>query len=188
MKTHNINRPRFTCRVARGWITLFGDVTTGKPRGFGTGHVANCNECRSFLGAGDQLELALKRDAAREVQVVPSGLDQRIIFALNLSGSKRHSRRTRYLPLALTGVVACLALTILIFQKQTPSVHEATTTNPVLATEDLWTSLKPSADALLSSDPLQQEVDAVVSDARSAFHFLKRNFLPSPPKGVDSRG
>jgi hypothetical protein len=43
----------------------------------------------------------------------------------------------------------------------------------------LWSEIKPAAGALLAADPLQQEADAVVADARSALGFLALNFLPA---------
>jgi len=44
---------------------------------------------------------------------------------------------------------------------------------------NFFAEMQPKAEALLQQDPLQNEVDAIASDARKAVNFLSRNFLPS---------
>jgi len=188
MKKPTIPQVRFTCRLVRGCISVFGDTTAGAPRGPGASHVAACMDCQQFFGACDELELALKRDAARQAQDAPAGLEQRIVRAVKLSTPEPRSRVVRPFSFALAGVAACAALTVLVLQRQSPAPRPAAPTNPVIAAGDVWTLLRPSADALLSGDPLQREADAVVSDARSAVRFLELNFLPTPPEAPINSG
>src|SRR4051812_38378439 len=103
MKTNTAPQPRFVCRVIRGWRSLFSDSNSGAPRRFDAGHVASCEDCQRFFCACDELDLALKRDATREVQVVPTGLEQRIIRAVNLAAPEPRSRPARYVPFAFVG-------------------------------------------------------------------------------------
>ena len=184
MKTHAMPRSRLICRLVRGWTSLFGEATAGEFRGLGARHVATCDDCRCFFAAGDELESALKRDAARQTAVPPAGIEQRIMGAVNVSALRPRSRPTRYLPLTLACAAAGIALTVMVFQWQPQRPREVAAAHPAVAPDQVWTSLKPSAEALLSGDPLQQEVDAVVTDAQSALRFLERNFSPSQ----DSRG
>ena len=188
MKTPASSGPRFVCRVARGWTSWYDDATTGEARGLGARHIASCEDCRRFRSACNQLEMTLKLDAARETDFVPSGLNQRIIYAVNHSGAKPRTHKTRTVSFALTGAAICLVLTLLLFRRPHGALREAPVATPVLATNDGWVSLKPSADALLSGDPLQQEVAAVVSDVQSAFRFLQGSFLPAPPEKINRRG
>ncbi len=180
--------PRFTCRVVRGGLSLFGDTSRSVPRGAGASHVAACEDCRKFFGSINQFELALKRDATHLNHGPTLGLEQRIVRAVNLSTPEPQSLAARHISFTLAGVAACAGLTLLFLQQQSPPPRPATPSNPIIAADNVWTLLKPSADALLSGDPLQLEVDAVVSDARSAVRFLERNFLPSPLEPLGSNG
>jgi hypothetical protein len=188
MKTPAAHHPPLICRIGRGWMSVFGDATAGEPRGLGAGHVATCDDCRRFFSACDELEFALKRDAARHAPVVPTGLEQRIVRAVYLSAPEPHPRSTHFVPFALAGAAVCVALAVFVFQRRFSPPRAAAPTNFVIVADDVWTSLKPSANALLSGDPLQNEVDLMVSDARSAVRFLERNFLPSPPEPQGSSG
>jgi hypothetical protein len=90
-------------------------------------------------------------------------------------------------------------IAVLVYQQQTPPAARPEAA-PVLATAgtaepamlavarqivaavptDLFVELQPRAQAILRQDPLQSEVDAMKSDARTAVRFLARNFLPTP--------
>ncbi len=190
MKNSPTSQPRFTCRVVRGWISIFGDATGGEPRGLGAAHLAGCEECREFFGACDELALALKRDAAREWREPPGGLEQKIMRAVNQSAPAPCPRAARHLPAVFAGVAACAAVAAVVLLQSPPPLAVSRSPvavavaprAPAVAPDQVWASLKPSTDALLAGDPLQHEVDAVVSDARTAFRFLERNFLPSMPE------
>ena len=207
MKTPTITHPRFTCRLVRGCLSIFGDTSTGEPSGPGAAHVAACADCREFFGACDELEAALKRDAAREWHDAPAGLEQNILRAVKLSVPEPGPRVARAAWLSLAGAAACALLAVGIFQRQfLPNQPAVPVTAPVATAQvsppKLWTALNPLADAVLAdealqrdvdavvadaqsvrqflgADPLQNEVEAVVSDARSAVGFLARNFLPA---------
>ena len=207
MKNPTIPQPRFTCRLVRGCLSIFGDTSTGEPRGPGAAHVAACADCREFFGACDELEAALKRDAAREWRDAPANLEQNIMRAVRLSESEPAPRDSRRTWLSLAGAGACAFLAVVVFQRQfMPGQPAAPAVAPIGlvqgSPQQLWTALTPLADAVLAdeslqrnvdavvadaqsvrqflgADPLQNEVEAVVSDARSAVGFLARNFLPA---------
>ena len=91
--------------------------------------------------------------------------------------------------LSLAGVTACAVAAVFFFRQQFISgpAEAPAPTQFVAAAEDvsprqIWESLKPSTDAVLTGAPLQNEVDAVVADARKAVGFLALNFLPTPVK------
>jgi len=190
MKNPPPARPRFTCRVVRGWRSIFGDTSAGEPRGPGAAHVARCADCRRFFGACDELGLALKRDAVREWRAPPTGLEQDILRAVQRSAAEAVPARrgARLVWLSLAGAGACALLAAVILRppfRAVPAIAPTVAPAPVasvrVSPQQLWNSLKPSTDAMLAGDPLQHEVDAVVADARSAVRFLERNFVPESP-------
>ena len=201
MKKSTVEQPRFTCRVVRGWMAIFGDDAGGIPRGPGSGHVGSCPDCQAFFGACDQLELALKRDAARGWRDAPAGLEQEIIRAVNRSVPAPARRETRGAWLSFAGAAACAVVAALVYQQRpvpaapparppAQAVASATETEPAMLTvarqiiaavpTDLFVQMKPQAQALLQQDPYSDEVEAVKSDARTVVRFLARNFLPTP--------
>jgi len=179
--------PRLACRIVRPWIAVFGDASAGGLRGLGSGHVAACDDCRRFFSACHALELALKREATQQASPMPAGIEQRITRAAGRSVPTPHPRATRLVPLALAGAVACAALAVLVVQHRSPLPDVPPPDQPAFAADQVWSSLEPSADALMAAEPLQHEVDAVVSDAKSAVRFLERNFLPSAPSEAQGR-
>lgn len=186
MKNFPQARPRFTCRVVRGWRSIFGDTSAGEPHGPGAAHVASCVDCRQFFGACDELALALKRDAVRDWRAPSAGLEQNIMRAVQRSAAESAPARrgTRLAWLSLAGAAACALLAAVILQRPFsagPAVALAPVATVQVSPQQLWNYLKPSTDAVLAGDPLQHEVDAVVADARSAVRFLERNFVPEQP-------
>jgi hypothetical protein len=161
--------------------------------------VAGCEDCQQFFGACDALTAALKRDAVRQWRDAPPGLEQTIIRAVNLS-----TRESAHLPrgsgawMSFAVVAACALGVMLVYQSRAPAgsavpasaanvatanaVDPATlaAANEIIASvpSDLLAEMQPKAEALLQQDPLQNEVDAIASDARTAVSFLARNFLP----------
>ena len=196
MKTPADAQPRFTCCLVRGWIAVFGDTATGEPRGPGAAHVATCADCRQFFGACDELDHALKRAAAREWRDAPPALEQNILRAVRRSAPVQEPRGFRAAPFALAGAAACAVLAAVVFVQRTPpavgrSHAVAASIDPAMLAAarefmaavpgDLFAQMQPRAQAILQQDPLQDEVEAVKSGARSAVRFLARNFLPTPP-------
>lgn len=145
----------------------------------------------------DDFESALRRDAAlaRQRATPSDDLAQRIVRDVHHSrvAAAQPARSSWRLPLfAFAGLAACAALAFLVLNSDssTPAAPDraqdriataapapSDTARPLTET---WAALKPEAQALLARDPLQAEVNAVVSDARSALQFLALNFLPSP--------
>ncbi len=195
MKTTPPDRPRFTCRLARGAIAIFGDTTTGEPRGPGSSHVAKCEDCQVYFAACDDFDLALKRDALAVAQTPSPAMEHRIMDAVKRAGmpKRRRSNTAHYLPLVSAGVAACLIAILALQRPATPTpvlvkkpIAEAGKPNSASNIDLAFSSIDPTAvSTLLETDPLQTEVDAVVSDAQAAVQFLARNFLlPSstPPR------
>jgi hypothetical protein len=183
--------PRFLCRAVRGWQSLFGKPAAGRIAGPGSRHVAHCADCRRYFNAAGALDAALRRDALRQRENVPSDLEQSILRAVRQSARPpQRTQRTRpgFVPLAAAGAVACVAL-VLSLLPRTPATGQAglapgSAATAVAAVADpasLWTKLKPQAETLLQGDPLQDEAHHVYADAQSAIHFLALNFLPGEP-------
>ena len=181
--------PRLVCRVARGWLSVSGNAG-GESRGAWAKHVAGCDACQQFFAASDALDQALLRGSKRRGVSAPPGLERKIALAVTQSLSKPQPRPS-FLPMALAGVGGIAAVALLLFL-QPPKLQPETDTSPSqtnLATlSPDWESLKPSANALLSGEPLQREVDSVVADARSAIRFLELNFLPPSYAILDESG
>jgi len=193
MKTTISGRPRFTCRLVRVWISMLGDATAVEERGLGSRHLASCDACRRFFEACRELEGSLKRDASRRSEFDPTGLEERILRAIHLAD--RPPRRTipGFTLISLAGAAVGVALAVFIFRGLLPQkTMEARSAKPPDAAEivmaataapaRLWTSLMPAAKALQERNPLQDEVDSVYSEARSAARGLALNFLPSSPE------
>jgi hypothetical protein len=190
MKNPPSDSPRFTCRVARGSLAMFGDTTRGgASRGPGSAHAAACADCQIYFAACDELDAALTRGAAHAWQEAPSRLEQDIMRAVRQSAPAPRTSRRAWFALAATGAAAVLA--IVIFQRQLSVVRPPAAVAPVAITDSrvspqqLWSSLQPSANAVIDGDPLNQEVAAVAADARAAVQFLALNFLPTPAPAAD---
>lgn len=188
------DRPRLVCRVVQGWGSVVGDGAVPPEGAWGARHVAACECCRVFFNRSGQLDLALRRSVEGERVAVPPGLEQRIVGAVQRAAREtpRAIPRSSMGSLALMGAAASVALGILVFQtmrapEPVPEVPSAGMA-AVSASGDeaveadgtgAWSRLSPNATALLEAEPLQREVDAFYSDARSALGFLALNFLPS---------
>jgi hypothetical protein len=179
------DRPRFACRLARGALTLLGNNSTGVPRGPGAGHVATCEECQMHFAACDDFDLALKRDALAAALTPSATLEQDILRAVRQAAPPARRSAGRAMALALAGGFACAIAAVVFFQwpgaDSLPSGPQITGVSPV-------PPVPPTMASLLESDPLQSEVDAVISDAQSAVQFLARNFLPSSGASGSGRG
>ncbi len=196
MKNSPTDQPRFTCRLVRGGISIFGDTTGGEPRGPGTSHVATCADCQQFFGACDELTLALKRAAVREWREAPSNLEQNIMRAVNLS-PREPAPVARAVWMSWAAAAACAVAVVLVYPSRTqtgsppgsgtnvaahvdPGALAAVREIIAAVPGDLLAQMQPKAQEILQQDPLQNEVDAIASDARKAVSFLARNFLPTP--------
>ena len=185
MSTTPTSRPRFVCRVVRLWYSVFGPTAGGRSR-----HIETCADCRQYFHAGDELESALRRDAARFAPVPPEGLERRIMQTVERSTRTARPARS---PLALIlagSVVAAVALIAFFGRYPAFPRQGGSTTNQTVQMNDalvvaksistLWqNSVVPSAQTLVVDNPLQHELDSVYSDTRSALNFLALNFLPT---------
>jgi hypothetical protein len=203
MKATTHEQPRFTCRVVRGLLAVFGDTTAGEPRGPGAAHVAACADCQAFFSACDELDVALKHDAARAWHEAPANLEQNILRAINLSKDAPTERRTPAPWLSLGSAATCAIVAVLVSQSWTPSTLPSRDATPTVAAAtpndpsvialaqdlmaavptDLFDEMQPKAQALLQRDPYEDEVEAVKSDALTAVRFLAANFLPMAADG-----
>ena len=190
MSTMSSSRPRFVCRVVRRWYSVLGPTQPGPAAGGRSRHIQTCADCQQFFRAGDELESALRRDAARCAPEVPTGLERRIMQAVE--GSTRIARPARS-PLALIlagSAVAAVALIALLVRYPAFLERDGAAKSPTAQVNDamavaqsistLWQdSVVPSAQTLVADNPLQHELDSVYSDTRSALNFLALNFLPT---------
>ena len=182
------SRPRFVCRVVRVWhAVLPGPAGRGRSR-----HIDACADCRKFFQAGEELESALRRDAARYAPAPPEGIERRIMQAVERSTRTARPARS---PLALIlagSAVAAVALLAFFVKYPVFPERAGAATNPNAQVNDalvvarsisaLWqNSVVPSAQTLVAENPLQHELDSVYSDTRTALNFLALNFLPTSP-------
>jgi hypothetical protein len=162
---------RWSCRVVR----IFGAGAESR-------HVAQCPSCQRYFARVDQFETALRRDARVQRAPVPAGLDSRILRALeHETATARRQPAARFPALVLGTGAACVALTAWLLWGSGQRDHfpsEASSEVDPASVVSLAT-LKPSVQSVVSEGSLQNEVDSVYADARSAAHFLALNFLPT---------
>jgi hypothetical protein len=192
--------PPLSCRLVRGWIALFGNETSAQRNS----HVCRCPGCQAYFAAADDFDRMLRRDAAAARAEPPSSLEANILRAVRQSTPPR--RHYSLLPiLSLSGVAAAIAAGVVMLESS-PAPPSATVigddtaavdsspaaARPAVVTDmpDLLAQLRPQAEAVMRQQPLQNELDAVVSSARGAVRFLAKNFMPADavPAGVSGRG
>jgi hypothetical protein len=76
-----------------------------------------------------------------------------------------------------------MAPTVAVASPNDPSVIDFAQQFIDAVPTELFDEMQPKAMAVLEQDPLQNEVDAMKSDARSAVRFLAKNFLPGSAEG-----
>lgn len=174
MKT-SAETPRFTCRATRSWLAVFSGDEPVNNR-----HVAGCEDCQAFFSAGDELEQLLRHDAAAQ-RVAPSPmLEQKILHAVHRSTAP--ARRSYATPLfTLVGAAAAIAVAFVALRPAPPPPvtladgQQALADLKKLVPTDLFTEIRPQAEAI--QEPLQNELDAIQDNARTAVRFLAKNFL-----------
>jgi hypothetical protein len=175
--------PRFVCRVTRGWISTFGSAGAAER----SDHVAACENCQAFFAADDELERMLRREAVSERALPSPMLEQKIFHAVRRSTAPA-PRRSPSPWLSFAGAAAAVALGIVVVRNSGPvaSGHDpvvAPTAKEVadyfadVIPDNLFTEMRPQAEAILNQNPLQNELDAVTANARTAVRFLAKNFL-----------
>ncbi|HEU5078682.1 MAG TPA: hypothetical protein VFT72_05690 [Opitutaceae bacterium] len=190
--------PRFVCRLARRWTVLFGSSDALDSHGWAGRHIEHCEDCQAYFGAASDFD-ALLRSEARRSPPARLGLENDIIAAFRQADVREHeveapvrTRSRSRVSLAFAGGAMVAAAAAIAFV--TVSLHKPAPKNEVAAatpedvretlaaargaSQTLWASVKPSADVLVRTDPLNDEINSVVSDARSAVNFLALNFVP----------
>lgn len=191
MKTVSLaTRPSLRCQLVRARASLFGSDTPSGASGARRGHICSCASCQEYFAAGDELDSALKREAVRQAAVPSDGFNDRILQAVRRSQRTARPSHTHWGIFSLLGTTLAAAAAV-VFLLKTPTAQKApalagtppSVTDVMFAAESLsgrlWDSIRPSAVALTSTNPLQDELDSVYSDARNALGFLALNFLPA---------
>jgi hypothetical protein len=182
-----LDRPAFRCRVVRRWCALTGSAAVP--------HVHSCGDCRAYFQAAAALEHSLRSSVPAESDVA-SGLEQRILRAVRestpapqLSGR----RRAAVWPAAVALPALAAAALVVLWPKQpaprlaaqpvavanASAVDAAAVVSAVESFSNrLVDTVIPTTAEFVATNPLQQEMDSLYADARSALGFLAMNFLP----------
>jgi hypothetical protein len=177
--------PRFVCRVTRGWISTFGQAGAADHNG----HVAHCEDCQAYFAADDELERMLRRQAVGERAQPSPMLESKILHAVRRSTAPVPHRAA--MPwLSFAGAAAALVLGVVVLRngnQNVPGITNPTGSAPkpeevvdyIIKSipADLFTEMRPQAEAILNQNPLQDELSAVTENARGAVRFLAKNFL-----------
>lgn len=198
MKPVNAPRPdtRFTCQVVRFWSSVRNDDAPPAR------HLERCESCRCFFSSVDQLQLHL-RHSARPLSTPPSGLENRILHALDRSEAlaiRKPQHRLFTTSVALCVVVFSVAalwrlnLVPFLGPNANTAGEYATEVAALIAAvrampSDLRVKIEEPTAQLVQKNSLGREVENVYSDAKSALDFLSANFLPaSAPEASSNSG
>ncbi len=197
------NAPRrLVCRLMR-WIDAWqGDDTA--PRGRVYRHGENCAACAAYFARSHGLEQRLQEESrATAPGEIPAGLEDRIWAAVRPEiDARREPVNSKgwadWRPLGMGAIAAALVLAVWWGGRDsgggegTPDgamaaadrlefneadMRELVATVEQFSTEWLAVSARESEHALQAS-VLDQELQALGSDARGAWRFLEQNFLP----------
>ena len=174
---------RFACRVARRWSAVTGAT--------GSRHAAACPDCQEYFRAAHALDAALRSEAMRAQPVMSTGFERRILNAVRASevaADDLPARRgfRQLLPLASGALAVAAIAAIMLWANLASTRREIVSANDaqlvVRAVQSMSTqlvgSVLPSTGEFVANNPLQQEVDSLYADARSALGFLAMNFVP----------
>lgn len=183
-----------TCWLYRNFVSSRMGVASSLPH-WAQRHVQHCSICRETHRAATAVTRALAAGPAGERRPLPPFLHAKIMGAVRAETSSglelRRPRRLAYGPLAVG--LACLVLlagTVWIWRPRTPAEQAQVVSRtpeelhfkvqlPSLAQVNQWTS---SLD-----EPLENETQLVLNDAKTALTSLKNSFLPEPEKGAQNR-
>jgi len=179
----NAQKPRWICRVLRGARALAGSDAT---HGMADAHFATCSDCQQYFSGLDRLARDLKEAARVAQQPAPAGFDSRVLAALRQKQPERRVRQRRFsqAAFAVAGVAAAVALVVIPLRRTArvnrtiPQGSSATVGVEVAQAIDSLPNLTASVRTALQQQPLQEEIDSMSADARSAVDFLALNFLP----------
>jgi hypothetical protein len=144
------------------------------------------------------LESALRRDAVRFAPPAPTGLERGIMQAIRAAAPAPARARSPLGWFAGGSVAAAAAVAVAVVLLQHPSRVQpigGVTKSPAAETsvpgesmsDRLFNAVVPPAGALVAANPLQNELNSVYSDTRTALDFLALNFLPSSFSLASSR-
>jgi hypothetical protein len=197
-------RPRLICRTIRVLHSRQNDLSTDA--GIVGRHRVSCAVCAEYFARASALESSLSREARAEIPAeIPAGLEDRIWAAVRpevgaRSAPARSGWSAGWRPVAM-GALAVLALGVVwLAQRPTSSLGDESVVlaetvefdeadmRGLIATIEThsteWLTATVRAEASVRKPSvLEQELDALGSDARGALRFLERNFVPSTLRG-----
>jgi hypothetical protein len=181
-----LQNPRFVCQVVR--------ICRAVNEHAGSRHVAACADCQAYERAAEELDSALRREAtalrgaAREPSPDLARSIQRAVRESRSAPAAAPTRDWRTLPRWAPAAFAAAAALAVAFYFQRPANSSSNPTKEdaaavLAAVENFSFKFKerviPATGAMVASNPLQEELGSVYSDARAALNFLALNFLPS---------
>jgi predicted anti-sigma-YlaC factor YlaD len=177
-------RASLSCRAVRAWSALSASAATSS-------HVKSCPACAEYFRAAGAFDAQLRHEARHTAPSIPPGLELRVMQAIEASHVRREPRR-EYTPTwrpagLLAAALACVAIVFFIGRTLRNDRGAEPNAEDLVVMFDtaeaisgkLWNEVLPSATTAVSENPLQQELNSVVTGARSALDFLALNFLPT---------
>ena len=173
--------PRLRCRCVRTWCALGGSAS---------GHVAQCAECRTYFAAGETLDASLRRDAAINREPADPERVRDILHAVRTSAAPTEAAERRpwsaLWPIAIAAAAAAVVAGFSlrgrgdVLPPGNPTAEARVLADKVKSlSSNLVESVLPSAGEMVANNPMQDELDAIYTDAKSAWGFLALNFVPS---------
>lgn len=151
-------------------------------------HQAHCPACRKRTAGTETIEQALRTTARSDATSAPPFLAQRIVN--RLASADHAPRRVTCWQPRLAWAAGVLLVAGLVWREvgnpTTSSLpgREAGPT-PWISLQAMTESLPPATSWIEWGDrldgPLNEELDAVVADARGAVQYLTASFLPASP-------
>ncbi|RKX35072.1 MAG: hypothetical protein DRP71_04880 [Verrucomicrobia bacterium] len=151
-------------------------------------HLERCGSCRRYYGQQREVAEMLQRPVDEKIEL-PAGLNESIMRAIREESEPRAIRRDRrrrfspwLAPAALASVALAAALVILL-QDTRPDSSQVAESDPGSPEAGVTSVGSAPSDYIRTwsvaiNQPLDNELDNVVADARSAVRFLAINFLP----------
>ena len=152
-----------------------------------TRHLETCASCRDFYARQRALAGMLQRPVTNE-EPYPVGLNASIMRAIDepaetaeVSGPRRRQFSPWLPPLAFASV-ALLAALFLVLRQSDSEQPVLASSEPARIEEVVVEETAPNdyirSWSIAINQPLDNELESVVADARSAVQFLAFNFLP----------
>lgn len=180
--------PRLACRIVRLCASTFG-LDPAR-------HAASCEACREYFQGCADLDAELRREAVHARSQVSPSLERDIMRAVLASRAEsdreavRPPRRSRLgVPFFACATIAAVALGFVLLRDRPgrgsadPLAFQPQEVQQMIDDASRFSarivdSIGPLTETVLTENPLRQEVDLVVADARNALDFLALNFLP----------